>query len=273
MRKMTPRTMMTILALSAASLFAVQPKVTLGADNGAEGDQVIAVVNGTVLTMRDLAAYARTAQTRGQQISREEALKGIIDRELVYQDALGKGLDKLPNVASELNNQRRTVMANVAIGEMLNGKPPNEAEMRKFYDENVGKQRLKEYKASHILLETEGEAKAVITELDKGGQFAELAKSKSTGPTGSKGGDLGWFTPNQMVPSFSAAAAGLQKGKYTKVPVQTQFGWHVILLEDTRDVQPPKFEDVRERITDALQNDRIGAYVQELRDKAKIETK
>ena len=131
----------------------------------------------------------------------------------------------------------------------------------------------KEYKARHILVKTEDEAKAVVKQLDDGSDFAKLAKEKSTGPSGKTGGDLGWFRPQQMVPPFSDAVAAMKKNTYTKKPVKTQFGWHVIKLEDLRDVQPPKFEDIKDQVKTIVQTKRVQKYVKSLRDKAKIDYK
>jgi len=127
-----------------------------------------------------------------------------------------------------------------------------------------------EYKARHILVKTEGEAKTVIEKLKKGEKFEELAKTYSTGPSKTKGGDLGWFSPNQMVPPFSAAVVALKKGEYTTTPVKTQFGWHVILLEDSRKKTPPAFESVKARIRSSLQMQEIQKHIEELRKNATI---
>ncbi len=113
----------------------------------------------------------------------------------------------------------------------------------------------------------------MIAELDSGANFAELAKSKSTGPTAKNGGDLGWFKPNQMVPPFAQAVSEMKKGSYTKKPVKTQFGWHVIKLEDERKLTPPKFEEVKEQIRSIKTNQKIQQYVIELRKKAKVDIK
>ncbi len=151
--------------------------------------------------------------------------------------------------------------------------PVSDKELRKEYDSKVAGANLKEYKARHILLKSEADAKSVIAELDSGANFAELAKSKSTGPTAKNGGDLGWFKPNQMVPPFAQAVSEMKKGSYTKKPVKTQFGWHVIKLEDERKLTPPKFEEVKEQIRSIKTNQKIQQYVIELRKKAKVDIK
>ena len=120
---------------------------------------------------------------------------------------------------------------------------------------------------------SEDDAKAVIKELDNGAVFSDVAKAKSTGPTGPDGGDLGWFKAGQMVPPFAQALTQMQKGTYSKAPVQTQFGWHVILLEDTRKATPPKFEDVKPQLANMMRGQQINAYIQNLRKNAKVDLK
>ena len=147
--------------------------------------------------------------------------------------------------------------------------------MRKLYDERIGNQKLSEYKVNHILLKTEEEAKATIAELDAGAKFMDLAKSKSTGPSASQGGELGWLNPAQLntMPGFAQALSEMKKGSYSKSPVQTQYGWHVIQLEDKRDLEPPSLEQVEKQITAALRQQRLQEYVVKLRNDAKIDVK
>jgi peptidyl-prolyl cis-trans isomerase C len=240
-------------------------------------DKPVAVVNGAVLTSQDLNALARavSASRGNHQLPREEALNTLIDRELLFQDAVAKGLDKRPDVIHEIANQRQALLANVDVNEVLHSQPVTEQELHKVFEERVlPSLKGNEFKARHILVKTEGEAKDIISQLDKGADFSALAKSKSI-DTGSavKGGDLGWFSPKQMVPEFSRAAAALAKGKYTEVPIKTQFGWHVILLDDSRPITPPKFDDVKGQLEGLVENQRLSEYVSALRKKAKIETK
>jgi len=126
-----------------------------------------------------------------------------------------------------------------------------------------------QFKARHILVASQGEAVDLIKELDDGADFEELAKGKSTGPSGPTGGDLGWFSPDQMVAPFSSAVAALDDGGYTSEPVQTQFGWHVILREESRDSEPPTLESVREVITQQVQQKKLQTYIASLREAAK----
>ena len=258
-----------------ASLFLSQSAVLAADTMQNESDKPLVSINGTVLTAKDLDAFIKAmSASRGQPMPREEALNTLIDRELLYQEALDKGIDKKPDIVQELNDQRRSLLANVAITDMLSNQPATDQELHKIYQERVLDKKLTEYKARHILVKTEGEAKDIIAQLDKGADFSDLAKGKSldTG-SGAKGGDLGWFSASQMVPEFSQATAELQKGKYTKSPVKSQFGWHVIMLDDTRPVKPPTFDELKTRLEGVVQGERVSAYVSALRAKAKIENK
>lgn len=265
-----------VAALAGITSMFLSPGAVQAADNKpAAGNKPLVSVNGTLLTTKDLDAFMNAmSASRGQPMPQQEALNTLIDRELLYQEAVAKGMDKKPEVMQDLNDQRRSMLANVAITEMLRAKPATEQELRKVYQERVLDKKLNEYKARHILVKTEGEAKDIIAQLDKGADFSALAKAKSidTG-SGAKGGDLGWFSPSQMVPEFSKATAELQKGKYTKTPVKSQFGWHVILLDDTRPVKPPTFDELKTRLEGVVQSERVSAYVSSLRQKAKIENK
>lgn len=256
-----------LLAVGAAH--AADPAPAKSTDN-----PVVATVNGTALTTRDLAAFSRTLAPQGQTLGREEALQALVDRELLYQEALAKGYDKLPNVVSELDNQKRALLSNVAVSEAMRGKQPTDAEMRKIYQDKVATKNVKEFKARHILVPTEAEAKDVIAQLDKGANFSDLAKTKSKDRASAEnGGDLGWFSAGQMVPQFSQAVTTLDKGKYTKTPVRTQFGYHVVVLDDTRKVDPPSFDSIKDRLAEVVQSQKIGEYLETLRKKAKIDVK
>jgi peptidyl-prolyl cis-trans isomerase C len=239
-----------------------------------EGD-VIATVNGTPLTQSVLDVYSaqRASQGASQEAGDQEAvLNELIALELMRQESVSKGLNALPMVVAALNQQERTALAGAAIKDFMNSNPVSDEAAQKLYDEQVGKPG-KEFNARHILVETEDDARAVITQLDGGADFSELAKEKSTGPSGSSGGKLGWFGAGQMVAPFSEAAAKLEKGEYTKEPVQTQFGWHVIILDDTRESTPPPFDDVKDRLKMLLANQQLQQHVEELKNSANIEIK
>ncbi len=234
---------------------------------------VIATVNGTPLTQSVLDVYSamRKSQSTNPEDSDQEAvLNELISLELMRQESISKGLNALPMVVAALDQQERTALAGAAIKDFMNSNPVTDEAAQELYDAQVGKPG-KEFNARHILVETEDEAKAVIVMLDQGSDFSELAKEKSTGPSGSSGGKLGWFGAGQMVAPFSEAAAQLEKGEYTKEPVQTQFGWHVIILDDSRESTPPPFEDVKDRLKMLLANQQLQQHVEELKNSASIE--
>jgi peptidyl-prolyl cis-trans isomerase C len=236
---------------------------------------VVATVNGTPITQSVLDVYSaqRASQGANQDSGDQEAvLNELIALELMRQESVSKGLNALPMVVAALNQQERTALAGAAIKDFMNNNPVSDEAAQELYDAQIGKPG-KEYNARHILVDSEEEAKAVIELLDKGSDFSELAKEKSTGPSGSSGGKLRWFGEGQMVAPFSEAAAKLEKGEYTKEPVQTQFGWHVIILDDTRESTPPSFEDVKDRLKLMLANQQLQKHVEELKSSATIEIK
>ena len=148
---------------------------------------------------------------------------------------------------------------------------PSEDELKAAYEKVKEQAGRTEFKARHILVKDEKEAKDLIKQLDKGADFAELAKKHSTGPTGKDGGDLGWFDPKQMVPPFAEAIADMQPGSYSKKPVQTQFGWHVINLQETRKAEPPSFDEAKPQLIALVQRQKISGKIVEMRNGAKVE--
>ena len=242
----------------------------------AADDDIIAIVNGKNITEWTLQRYAsqRGLPPEAPQSQQRSALiEELVNRELIYQDALSIGVDRATNIINEIEHQRVNIIASTMLNRSSDRFEVTEAELKTEYDNRKGELGGKELKARHILLKNEADAKEVIAELDKGADFATLAGKKSTGPSAVDGGDLGWFSSEQMVKEFSDAAQQLKKGSYSKTPVKTQFGWHVILLEDSRQVNPPQFEEIKEQIRVGLQNKLIEKYISDLRSKAKIERK
>ena len=161
--------------------------------------------------------------------------------------------------------QTRAMLAQAVAADFIANNPASEEEMQALYDEQVKLSPPQEFKARHILVETQGEAGEIIAQLEGGADFAELAKENSTGPSGPSGGDLGWFPPDRMVAEFSQAVQELADGAYTKAPVQTQFGWHVILREDSRESTPPPFESVRDALKQNVDGQKLQDYLESLR--------
>lgn len=242
--------------------------------------ELIATVNGTKITkpMFDTYAKQRMSQSRdmNQEITdeqREGMIKELIDRELLFQDATRKGLEKRQDIAVEILNYRLNSVASAMVKDYLATTPPTEEDLKAEYNKQMIGGSLKEFKARHILVESESEARKIIKQLKDGAKFDELAKEKSTGPSSSHGGDLGWFSADQMVTPFAEAAAQLQKGEYSKDPVKTQFGWHVILLEDMRNIAAPEFEEIKGQLRMTVQSSMMENYIERLRASAKIEKK
>jgi peptidyl-prolyl cis-trans isomerase C len=196
----------------------------------------------------------------------------LIDSELVYQEAQKLGLDKQADYLAREELSRRELLTSMYLQDFVKKNPISESETKAAYEEYKKAYGDKEYSARHILVKTESEAKDIIAQLGKGGDFAKIAKEKSLDPgSKEKGGDLGWFSPASMVKPFSDVAINLQKGSISTNPVQTQFGWHVIKLIDTRTAQPLPFDKVKDGIQKNLQQRNLEKMMAELRTKAKID--
>jgi len=261
-----------LYGIALGSLLAATLPVT-----GFAADEPVAVVNGKPITLKTYEFFLRQLQAERPNANlagnRQLVINELVNRELIYQDAVKKKLDKDPEVAFALEQLRKNTMIQANVGKVANGVDVSDAKLKKEYDEKIVPADISEYKARHILLKTEADAKAVIKELDGGAVFSDVAKAKSTGPTGPEGGDLGWFKAGQMVPPFAQALAKMKKGTYSKQPVQTQFGWHVILLEDTRKATPPKFEDVKPQLANMMRGQQVNAYIENLRKNAMVNIK
>ena len=238
-------------------------------------DKVIARVNGVELTERELALaevdlLQQFSDTPADQ-RRAAILNALIDIKLLAASAEEAGLDEDPNFKARMAFSRaRTLHNNLFREKALN--VITDEELKNRYDkEIVGYPSEPEVKARHILVETEDAAKEIITELDGGADFAELAKAKSTGPSGPSGGDLGYFGRGRMVPEFEKAAFELGTGEYTKSPVKSQFGWHVILKEGERESKPPTFDEVKDQIRQLVAREKYFQLTQDAREKYKFE--
>lgn len=249
----------SFLATVAATALLALP---LAAEEGA--DQVIATVNGTDITMGHMIVVRSSLPEQYRNLPDDVLFKGILDQ-IIQQTVLAdQEGDNLPSrVQLALENEQRAMMAAEHMDKMLESAVTEEA-IKAVYDETYGGAAPeKEFDASHILVETEEEAKALVTELEAGGNFAELAKTKSTGPSGPRGGALGWFGAGQMVPAFEEAVKVMDTGAIS-APVQTQFGWHVIKLNETRTKDAPKVEDVREELEQQVRMNVVDAYIEKL---------
>ena len=237
----------------------------------APAGKVLVTVNGSPITQDVVDVYTKTRKPQpGENANSQQTIMGeVISLELMRQEAEKQGVASKPIVAALIDQQIRSAYAAAAISDFMEANKATDDEALEAYNEKLGKTG-KEYNARHILMKTEEEAMDVIAALDKGADFSELAMEKSTGPSGKSGGKLGWFAPGQMVKPFSDAAAGLEKGSYSKEPVETQFGWHVIMLDDSRDVTPPPFDDVKDRLKMLLANRKLQAHINDLKDAAEV---
>ena len=257
------------------SAFALVAALALGAPLvRAQDDPVVARVNGTDVRQSDLAMAEEDLGGNIPQMTpeakREYLITFVGDMMLVAKAAEAKKLGDGEDFKRKIAYARTKLL----MEQYLQGEAKaavTDAEMRKVYDEAIGQMKSEpEVRARHILVETEDEAKAVVAELKKGADFAELAKSKSKDPGSADGGDLGYFTKDQMVPEFSEVAFKLEKGALSD-PVKSQFGWHVIKVEDKRDRQPPEFDKVKDQLETYLVRRSQSALITKLRAEGKIE--
>ena len=235
-------------------------------------EDAVASVNGVYISKKTLDTLEKEIleRSQGQSFPKEQLLEELIQRELLIQQALQKKLDQSPEVLERMATVKSSLLSQAALQDYLKANPVTDEEIKVEYDTKMANMG-EEYKARHILVKTEDEAKKIIAELEKGGDFQAIAKKQSIDPMGAEGGDLGWFTADRMVPPFSEAVVALENGKYTKQPVQTQFGWHVILREESRALTPPPYDAVKEQIRPMLQRQKAQAMIENLRNSAKVE--
>ncbi len=237
-------------------------------DNSGE----FAKVNDVSISNNDFEQFAKAKRASQPEatFSDTEILDELIATELLKQEAINQGIAERAEIIEQIKRQESNILINTLMTEKFATLNFSDEELKTEYDRLISLNDTSEYKASHILLQTEDDAKAVIEELKNGADFTELAKQKSQGPSAPNGGDLGWFKADTMVPPFAQAIQAMEKGTYSSNPVQTRFGWHVILLEDKRTTEQPTFEDVKQDVQRALTRNKIEEYVDELQNKATI---
>lgn len=236
-------------------------------------DTVVAVVNGTEITIGNMIAAREALPQQYQSLPDDVLFNGVLEQ-LIQQTALAQSAEGKETKADllTLENQKRSYLSAIILDAVAKSAVTDEA-LKKLYDEKYAAAAPgKEYNAAHILVKTEDEAKAIKAEIDGGADFNTLAKEKSTGPSGPNGGDLGWFGLGSMVKPFEDVVVKLEKGQVSD-PVQTEFGWHVIKLNDVRTAEVPKFDDVKEQLAGDLRQAAVEAKVKELTDAAKVEKK
>lgn len=219
-------------------------------------------------------AFIAAATRKSQAELTPEELRQVFDQYLAMETAAEAGekagLARRPEVAAQLRVLRMNVLSEAAMRKYLDEHPVVDADLSAEYDEQVAAVPM-EYSARHILVEDQAAAEAIIAKLNGGADFAKLAKEKSKDPSAGNGGDLGWFALQTMVKPFADAVAALEKGKYTTTPVQSQFGWHVILLEDMRKPTLPTLAEVKDRLQEMVQRKKIQTHLDELRTQAGID--
>ena len=254
-------------ALAAAAL--------MGALAAPAAAQNVAIVNGKAVPMSRVDALAQQLARAGRPVSPEmmgQLKDEVIARELFMQEAQKLGLDATEDFKTQMELTRQAILIRELFGTFQKNNPVTDAEIQAEYDKFAAANSGKEYRARHILVEKEEQAKAIIASLKKGAKFDDIAKKQSKDPgSGANGGDLDWAAAGSYVKEFSDAMVKLAKGKTTETPVKTQFGYHVIRLDDVRDAQLPKLEDVKPQITQQLGQQKLMKYQEELRAKAKIE--
>ncbi|MGC1502592.1 MAG: peptidylprolyl isomerase [Sulfitobacter sp.] len=259
------------LTYLASLAVAVSFALPVAAEDAPTVDTVVATVNGTEITLGHMIIARATLPEQYQGLPDEVLFKGILDQ-LVQQTALADTYEgELPKrVTLSLENETRSLTA----GEVIEGvmaAPVDEDAITAAYDAQYKDQDAgEEYNASHILVETEEEANTIKEALDNGADFAEMAREKSTGPSGPGGGSLGWFGTGMMVPSFEAAVVAMEPGTVS-APVETQFGWHVIKLNETRKTEAPALEDVREELELQVRQTLVQTRIEEITEQADVD--
>ncbi|HUQ29033.1 MAG TPA: peptidyl-prolyl cis-trans isomerase [Usitatibacter sp.] len=261
------------LAAGAQDKAEKAPKKSSSAAAASSGGRV--VVNGVTIPQSRIEAMNKelTAQGQPDTAERHNAVKDeLVNREVIAQAAQRRGLDKNPDVAAQMEMARQAVLVRALFEDEVKKNPITDAQLEQQYTQFKGSMGSNEYKVRHILVDKEDDAKAIIAELNKGGDFAKIAKDKSKDP-GSKdnGGDLDWGPSARYVKPFADAVTGMQKGQTTPAPIKTDFGYHVIRLDDVRPLQVPPFAELKEQFRQRAQQQQVQKLVMELRQRAKIE--
>lgn len=259
--------MKLLSAVAAAALLATLAPLALA--------QNVAIVNGKAVPTSRVDALTQQVVRSGRPMTPEiqgQIKDEVIAREIFMQEAQKQGLDTTEDFKIQMELARQTILIRELFANHQTANPVTDADIKAEYDKFAAANSGKEYKARHILVDKEDEAKAIIAQLKKGGKFEEIAKKSSKDPgSGANGGDLDWANASNYVPEFSAALTKLAKGKTTETPVKSQFGYHVIRLDDVREAQLPKLDDVKPQISQQLQQQKLVKFQEELRAKAKIE--
>ena len=248
---------LTIVCAAALAFFGTANAETVKTINGVDIDNVVFT--------NYLQSRLQKPADQATPDERTQVLDEITDIYLLATQPSAKEIEKEPEIAAQLELQYRGLLAQAVAADYMSKNEATEDEIFEEYSTQITKSPSQQYKARHILVDTQSKALELITQLKSGADFIELAKANSTGPSGPNGGDLGWFPPDQMVAPFSAAVTELENGAFTDEPVQTQFGWHIILREDSRANEPPTLESVREVVKQRVEARKFQEYLESLR--------
>ena len=237
--------------------------------------QNVAIVNGKAVPKERVEALKQQVERSGRPVTPDiegQIKEEVITREIFMQEAQKRGLEGSADYKSQMELARQTILIRELFADYQKNNPVTDAEIQAEYDKFAAANSGKEYKASHILVEKESDAKAIIASIKKGAKFEDIAKKQSKDPgSGAKGGDLDWANPSSYVGEFSEALVKLQKGKMTETPVKSQFGYHIIRLDDVRQAELPKLEEVKPQVAQQLQQQKLAKFQEDLRTKAKVE--
>lgn len=257
---------LTLPALSAAVLIATAPWASA---------QNVAIVNGKPVPTERVEALVQQIEASGRPVDdnvRAQIKEEVVLREIFMQEAQKRGVANTAEFKNQMELARQTIMIRALFADYQKNNAVSEADMKAEYDKFVAANAGKEYKARHILVEQEAQAKAIIANIKKGAKFEDIAKKDSKDPgSGANGGDLDWAPAASYVPEFSEAMVKLNKGQMTDAPVKSQFGWHIIRVDDVREAEMPKFDDVKPQLQQQMTQQKLQKYQQELREKAKVE--
>ena len=256
-----------LLATAVAAMMAMGAQSALA--------QNVAIVNGKAVPKTRLDALAQQVAKSGQPMTPElqdQLRKEVVAREIFMQEAEKQGLAASDDFKAQMELARQAILIRTLFADFQKKNPVTDAELKAEYDKFAAANGGQEYKARHILVEKEADAKAIIASLKKGAKFEDIAKKQSKDPgSGANGGDLDWANPSSYVSEFTEAMLKLKKGQTTDVPVKTQFGYHIIRVDDIRTAQLPPFAELKPQIAQQLEQQRLAAFQQSLTEKAKVE--
>jgi peptidyl-prolyl cis-trans isomerase C len=260
-----------LLAAGLAALAACSHPAKMSSSESA--NRLVARVNGHPIRQGVLDTFLGITKNAPPQLSpmiQNLALQRLIDIQILAQKGRESGLLRSPQARDSLFLQRQVLLANLEIRHYLKTHPITPAQLKTAYAKTVGRMGHHEYKARHILVKTQSQARTIIVDLEHGQHFSTLAKKYSEDTTAAEGGELGWVSASQETPPFAAALRQLKVGQYTRTPVKTQFGWHVIQLQGKRPITPPSFKQMHNRLLNVLRNKEVSDFITHLRSHAKV---